>query len=132
MAGPGVLLIVRVEGFRFPCSVILLSLASTGCSAQTKEDVPGYEIMSRWEGITHEASALVHESRSLAESTTALRNVDEVLNRASRDLERASKDIVDHATWRAVELVVLVFLLVVAVKVGSFLYRMRSSRATRN
>jgi hypothetical protein len=85
-------------------------------------------VASRVDDAARTTTSLVRETRMLAESPDALRNVDDVLSRLSRDVSRNARRVVDHATWRLAELVLLVALLFVVYKVVRYLIRKRSSR----
>jgi hypothetical protein len=71
-----------------------------------------------------EATALVREARGLAESEAASRRLGQALGGAT---ERG-RELVDHLTWRAVQVVLLVALLVAAGLAARFALRRRSAR----
>lgn len=75
---------------------------------------------SKVDDAARDATSLVRETRGLAESPSAMRSVDEVLGRASRNLVESGQAVIDHAAWRALELVLLVGGLVVAFKAVSY------------
>jgi Holliday junction resolvase-like predicted endonuclease len=64
----------------------------------------------------HTTTSLVRETRMLAESPSAVRNVDDMLARVSRDIAHSGRDVVDHATWRAIQLVLVIAVLVALFK----------------
>ena len=86
------------------------------------------EVASKIDHVTREATSLVRETRGLAESPTAMRNVDEVLGRTTRNLSETGHEIINHATLRAIELVIVIAVLVVVYKVVAYFVRKRRAR----
>jgi len=79
----------------------------------TSKKPTDYEaVASKVSDAAHTTTSLVRETRMLAESPSAVRNVDEMLARVSQDVARSGRDLVDHATWRAIEVVLLIAVLV--------------------
>jgi hypothetical protein len=52
-----------------------------------------------------EATLLIHEARGLAESETAVQRVQDVLDATARESARQRRETIDHAAWRAAQLV---------------------------
>ena len=73
-------------------------------------------VASKVSDAAHSTTSLVRETRMLAESPSAVRNVDEMLARVSQDVARRGRDVVDHAAWRAVQLVLLIAVLIAGYK----------------
>lgn len=85
-------------------------------------------VASKVDNVAKEATTLVRETRNFAESPVAVRNLDDVLGRVGQDINRSGRQIIDHATWRAVELVILIAVLVVVYKVVASLIRRRRAK----
>ena len=81
---------------------------------------------SKVSDVAHTTTSLVRETRMLAESPSAVRNVDDMLARVSRDVARSGRDVVDHATWRALQLVLVIAVLVALFKGVRLWWRRRT------
>jgi hypothetical protein len=70
-------------------------------------------VATRVNEAARSATSLVQETRMLAESPEAVRNLDDTISRLRREVATSEREVIDHATWRAVQLIVLIVLLVV-------------------
>jgi len=57
-----------------------------------------------------------------------MRNVDDVLNRATQAMSQRGQALIDHATWRAIELALVVAVLVAAFKGVSWWLKKRRQK----
>jgi uncharacterized protein (DUF2252 family) len=89
------------------------------------------KVASNVDDAAREATSLVRETRALAESPTAMQNVDRVLGRTTRNLSDTGHEVIDHAAWRAVQIVLLIAALVVVYKVvKGLITRRHAAKAT--
>jgi hypothetical protein len=94
-------------------------------SSAPKKPTDYEAVASKVSDAAHSTTSLVRETRMLAESPSAVRNVDEMLARVSRDVARNGRDVVDHATWRAIQLVLLIAVLVAVYQGVRYWWRRR-------
>jgi len=95
--------------------------------APTSQKSTDYEaVATKVSDAAHSTTSLVRETRMLAESPSAVRNVDEMLARVSQDVARSGRDVVDHATWRAIQVVLLIAVLVAAYQGVRYWWRRRN------
>ncbi len=87
-------------------------------------------VADKADDLARGATSLVRETRALAESPSAMRNVDKVLDKTTQNLSDTGHDIINLATWRAVELILLVAVLVIVYKIVSHRIKKRRARAS--
>jgi hypothetical protein len=97
-------------------------------SGSPKKSMDVEAVVSRLDDTTRDATALIRETRGLTESPSAMRNVDDVLNRATQAMSQRGQALIDHATWRAIELALVVAVLVAAFKGVSWWLKKRRQK----
>jgi hypothetical protein len=104
-------------------------LEKSGKKAPAGKPVDINHVADKADDVARGATSFVRETRALAESPSAMRNVDKVLDKTTQNLSDTGHDIINLATWRAVELILLVAVLVVVYKIVTYWIKKRRARA---
>jgi hypothetical protein len=98
---------------------------STSDAGPKKKSTDYEAVAAKVNDAAQTTTSLVRETRMFAESPAAVRNLDEMMARMSKDVAQSGRDVVDHATWRIIEIVLLIAVLVVLYKAIGFWWRRR-------
>jgi hypothetical protein len=119
-------LIREVHALEIEVQPLLERWEKVPATASGKKD---YEaVASKVDDAARHATSFIRELRALAESPDAVRGLDDVLGRANLDVSKTGRELINLATLRAIEVVMLMGILVVVYKAAAYLVTKRRSR----